>query len=74
MNVERTAELLRRLFMWGALVLLALAVVEKIANLAGQTVIRATFLPSDLATYATTLAVFAIAFLLWGVRSELRNR
>ncbi len=74
MNVERYAELLRRLFMWGALVLLALAVVEKIANLAGQTMIRATFLPSDLATYATTLAVFAIAFLLWGIRGELGNR
>ncbi len=74
MKVEQMRELLRRLFMLGALVLLALAVVEKIANLAGQTMIRATFLPSDLATYATTLAVFAIAFLLWGIRSELRNR
>jgi len=74
MNVERMSELLGRLFTWGALALLALAVVEKMANLAGQTMIRAAFLPSDLATYATTLAVFAIAFLLWGIRSELRNR
>lgn len=74
MNVERYAELVGRLFLCGALVLLALAVVEKIANLAGQTMMRATFLPSDLATYATTLAVFAIVFSLWGIRSELRNR
>ena len=74
MNVERMAELLRRLFTWGAFVLLALAVLEKIANLGGQTMIRATLQPSDLATYATMLVVFAIALLLSGIRSELRNR
>ncbi len=74
MNVERMEELLRRLFTWGAFVLLALAVVEKIANLAGQTLIQAKLQPSDLATYATMLVVFAIALLLSGIRSELRNR
>lgn len=74
MNVERMTELLKGLFMVGALVLLVLAVAEKIANLTGQTMIGASFLPSDLATYATMLAVFAIACLLVGIRSELRNR
>jgi len=64
MNVDRMSELLRRVFTWGAFALLALAVLEKIANLAGQTMIRASFRPSDL----------AIALLLGGIRSELRNR
>ena len=74
MNVDRMSELLRRVFTWGAFALLALAVLEKIANLAGQTMIRASFRPSDLAMYATVMVVFAIALLLLGIRSELRNR
>jgi len=74
MNIETMTELLKRVFLWGAFALLALAVLEKIANLTGQTIIGVSFRPSELATYATILAVFAIALLLVGIRTELRNR
>ena len=71
MSIERIAVQARRLFLLGAYVLLALAVLEKIANLAGQTVVRARWLPSDLAWYGALLAVFAIPLLLTEIRKEL---
>lgn len=74
MNIETMTELLNRVFLWGAFALLALAVLEKIANLTGQTIIGVSLRPSELATYATMLAVFAVALLLVGIRTELRNR
>ena len=74
MNIETMTEFLKRVFLWGALALLALAVLEKIANLTGQTIIGVSLRPSELATYATMLAVFAVALLLVGIRTELRNR
>jgi len=74
MNRERIVELARRFLLWAAFALLAVSVLEKIANLTGQTMIRAAFNPSELAWYGAMLAVFAIALLLAEVRRELRNR
>jgi small neutral amino acid transporter SnatA (MarC family) len=73
MSIDRVAEFLTRLFLLGAFLLLALAVAEKIANLLGQTITAVTNRPSDLAMYATMLAVFAIALLLVGIKNELRK-
>ena len=73
MSIDRVAEFLTRLFLVGAFVLLALAVAEKIANLLGQTITAVAYRPSTLVAYATMSAVFAIALLLVGIRSELRK-
>jgi hypothetical protein len=73
MRIDRIAEFLTNLLLLGSFVFLALAVAEKIANLLGQTMKGVASLPSDLALYATMLAVFAIALLLVGIRNELRK-
>ena len=74
MTVQRMTELAGQFLLWGAFALLGLAVIEKIANVAGQTILRAAFRPSDLAEYGAILAVFSIALLLGGIRRELRGR
>ena len=73
MNIVTVREFVMRLFLWGGLVLLALAVIEKSANLLGQTVTWITTLPSVLASYGALCAIFAIALLLVDIRMEMRE-
>ncbi len=63
--------LVRRLFFYGAFVLVALAVVEKIANILGYTLFRGVLVPSRLLEFAAIGLLFAIAMQLHQIRLAL---
>jgi hypothetical protein len=73
MSLEKPISLVSRLFFLGAFVLLALAVMEKIANVSGYT-IMGQYTGGRLLEYAVVLLVFVIAVQLRGMKEELRSR
>lgn len=62
-----------RLFFGASLVLLALAVIEKVANLSGQTVLAGRYEPGRLLEFAGILLVFVISMLLREIRDDFKN-
>ena len=73
MKINKISSIVARLFFAGAMVLLALAVWERIANAMGYTVVRATFTASRLIELAVILTIFVIALLLRQIREELKH-
>ncbi len=67
MNVDRLSSLMSRLFFYASLLFLALAIVEKVANLARYTVLR-NYTPEKLLEAAATMMIFVIALLLRQIR------
>ncbi len=74
MTSERWIGLLSRGFFAAAFLLLIAAVVEKLANVSGYTLIGRSFLPSRLLELAGLLLLFVIALLLRSIRDEARRR
>ena len=74
MDMERFESLASRLFFAGAFVLLALAVVERIARWSGYTVLRGTYDPGRLFEFAAILLMFVVVVLLRQIRQQLRTR
>jgi len=71
MNIDKLSSLMSRVFFAASLLFLALAVVEKIANLSRQTILR-NYTPDKLLEVAATMMIFVIALLLRQIREEGR--
>lgn len=75
MDLQRVTSLVSRVFFVGSFALLALAVLEKIANFLGYTFLGATgYVSSRLLEFAVILLIFVIAILLRQIREELKTR
>jgi hypothetical protein len=72
MGLEKLVSLVSRLFFFGALGLLALAVIERIANAVGYTVLQ-PYRAGRLLELAVVLLVFVIAAQLREVREEVKK-
>ncbi len=73
MNLEKLVSLVSRLFFLGAFVLLALALIERIANASGYTILQ-VYRGSRLLGGAVVLLVFVIAVQLREMKEELKRR
>jgi hypothetical protein len=74
MSLEKLMSMTSRLFFLGAFVLLGLAVIERVANAAGYTILRLYRGGGRLLEYATVLLVFVIAMQLRDMKEELKSR
>jgi hypothetical protein len=74
MNYDRATVVLYRIFAIGAIALIALAVVESLANAFRYTLVREAYRPGRLVEFAAMSAVIAIALLLRQIRDELHKR
>ncbi len=72
MSLERLFSLASRLFFVGAFVLLGLALIERIANASGYTILR-VYRGGRLLEIAVVLLVFVIAMQLREMREELKR-
>lgn len=72
MAINKISSIVARLFFAGALVLLILAVWERIANSMGYTLVKETFTASRMIELAVILVIFVIALLLRQIREELK--
>lgn len=72
MSLERLVSLVSRLFFVGAFVLLGLALIERIANASGYTILR-VYRGGRLLEIAVVLLVFVIATQLREMREELKR-
>jgi preprotein translocase subunit SecY len=73
MSLEKLVSLVSRLFFLGAFVLLALALIERIANAAGYTIFQ-LYKGGRLLEFAVVLLVFVIAVQLREMKEELKSR
>ena len=73
MNIDRLVSAASRLFFVSAFILLALAVLEKLANAAGYTILQ-MYTGGRLLDYAVILLIFVIAMQLRAMREELKKR
>lgn len=74
MNLEPIYHWFARLFFFGGLLLLAVAVLEAALNLVGYTVLRDFYSAGRLMELAATLLVFVITILLRQIRDALKAR
>ena len=74
MDLERMISLTSRLFFLGAFALLAVALIERLANSAGYTVLGGVFSGGRLLEIAAILLIFVIAMQLREMKEELRRR
>lgn len=73
MNIEKLNSVVSRLFFAVALVFMGIAVVEKVANLLGYTLLRGMYTAGRLFELSTLLVIFVIALLLRQIREELKK-
>jgi hypothetical protein len=73
MNLDRLGSLLSHVFSGVAFVLLALGVVEWLANILGYTIVNQVYRPGRLMEFAAIYAIFVVALLLRQVRQEIRK-
>jgi hypothetical protein len=73
MSLEKLISLLSRLFFLGAFVLLGLAVMEKIANAVGYTILR-LYEGGRMLEFAAVLLVFVIAIQQREIKEELKSK
>lgn len=73
MNLEKLMSMASRLFFIGAFVLLGMAVIERIANAAGYTIMR-LYQGGRLLEFAVVLLVFVIAMQQREMKQELKSR
>jgi hypothetical protein len=74
MNYGGLMSNLYRFFIFVALALVALAVIETIAGASGYTLVREAYRPGRLIEFAAMSAVIASALLLRQIREELRKK
>ena len=72
MSLEKLISLISRLFFLGAFVLLGLAVVERVANEAGYTIVQVAR-AGRLLDFAVVLLVFVIAMQLREMKEDLKK-
>jgi hypothetical protein len=73
MNLEKLVSAASRLFFLGAFVLLGLALIERIANAFGYTILQ-VYGGGRLLEFAVVLLVFVIAMQLREMREELKRK
>ena len=73
MTIEKLSSAMSRLFFFGALVLLGLAVLEKLVNLLGFTILR-SYGAGRFLEFAGILMVFVVAVLLRQIREALKTK
>ena len=73
-ELDRLNSIVARSFFFGAFLLLALAIIEKLLNLLGSSMPGVTITPARLLEWAVILLVFVIALLLRQIREELKKR
>jgi preprotein translocase subunit SecY len=73
MNLEKLMSMASRLFFIGSFVLLGIAVIERIANAAGYTIMR-LYQGGRLLEFAVVLLVFVIAMQQREIKQELKSR
>ena len=73
MNLAKLNSLGSRLFFIAALVLLALAVLERAAHVIGLTILQGTYTAGRMLEFSALLVIFVIALLLRQIREELRK-
>jgi 3-hydroxymyristoyl/3-hydroxydecanoyl-(acyl carrier protein) dehydratase len=73
MSIEKLMSMLSRLFFLGAFVLLGLAVMEKIANATGYTILR-LYEGGRMLEFAAVLLVFVIAIQQREMKEEIKSR
>ena len=74
MKLDQLNSIVARSFFFGAFLLLALAVIEKLLNLLGSSMPGLTLRPRHLLEWAVILLVFVIVLLLRQIREELKKR
>jgi hypothetical protein len=74
MNYNSVMSVLYRVFTFGALALIALAVLESLANGFGYSLVHESYRPGRLIEFAAMSAVLASALLLRQIREELRKK
>jgi hypothetical protein len=74
MDLEKAISLASRLFFFGAFVLLAFGLAERVANADGYTILRGSFSGWRLFETAAVLLIFVIAMQLREMKGELRRR
>jgi hypothetical protein len=73
MNLNRLASLLNHVFAVVAFLLLALGVVEWVANVLGYTILHQAYTAGRLVEFAAIFAIFVVALLLRQLREEIRK-
>ena len=73
MNLEKLVSVVSRLFFFGAFALFGLAVIERIANAFGYTILQ-VYRGGRLLEIAVVLLIFVIAMQLRELRDELKRR
>jgi hypothetical protein len=73
MNLDRLGSLISHVFSMVAFLLLALSVVEWLANVFGYTILSQRYRPGRLMELAAIFTVFVVALLLRQVRQEIRK-
>ena len=74
MNYDGVMSNLYRLFIFGALALIVLAVLESVANSFGYTVVHEAYRPGRMIEFAAMAGVIASALLLRQIRDQLRKK
>ena len=73
MNLEKIMSLGARIFFSLAFICLFIAVFERLANLAGYSLLFPYYIPWRLLEFAAIFLLFAIAIVLRQIREELRQ-
>jgi hypothetical protein len=73
MNLAKLNSLGSRLFFVTALVLLAVAVLERAARVIGCTILQGSYTAGRMLEFSALLVIFVIALLLRQIREELRK-
>ena len=73
MSLEKLISMVSRFFFLGAFVLLGLALIEKLANVAGYTILQ-QYRGGRLLDFAVVLLIFVIAMQLRQMKEDLRGR
>jgi len=70
MNLESLESIFNRLFFIGAFALFAIALLEKVANVVGYTIIGQSYSPGRLFEFAAIMLLFVITLLLRNIRES----
>lgn len=73
MKIDKVSSFVARLFFAGASVLLIVAVLERIANASGYTILRGSYTAARMLELATILVIFVMALLLRQIREQLKQ-
>ena len=74
MSIDKLSSVISRIFFFSAFLLVALAVLDRLLNSFGYTILRGPYTPGRLLLYAGTFMIFVVALLLREVREELKRR